>query len=328
MRRRQFITFAGAAVAAWPLSSRGQQASMPVIGYLGSGTPNAWADRLQAFRSGLSEAGFDEGRNVAIEYRWAEGKFDRLPELVADLVHRRVAVLVTPGSALAARAAKAATTTIPIVFETGADPISFGLVPSMNRPGGNITGVTALSFQLGPKRLEILHEALPAANPIGVLVDPAAGDIAERQTNDIQAAAHSLGLDLLMLDTRNDEELDTAFSALAEKHVGGLVVLADPYVNSRMDQIAALALRYAVPTIFQTPQFTTAGGLMSYGSNIVETHRIAGIYTGRILKGEKPADLPIVQATKVELVINMKTAKALGLTIPLSLLGRADEVIE
>jgi putative ABC transport system substrate-binding protein len=286
---------------------------MPVIGYLGSASPDAWASRLQAFRAGLNEAGFDEGRNVVIEYRWAEGNYDRLPELAADLVHRDVAVLVTPGSALSARAAKAATTTIPIVFETGADPVSFGLVPSMNRPGGNITGVTALSFQLGPK---------------GVLVNPTGGDIAERQTNDMQAAAHSLGLDLLILHTGNDEELDTASPALAEQHVGGLVVLADPYVNSRIEQIAALAFRYSVPTIFQTPQFTTAGGLMSYGGNIVETHRIAGIYTGRILKGEKPADLPVVQATKVELVINMKTARAMGLKLPLTLLGRADAMIE
>jgi putative ABC transport system substrate-binding protein len=328
MRRREFIALVGGAVAAWPVTARAQQTTMPVVGYLGSATPDAWADRLQAFRQGLNEAGFDEGRNVAIEYRWAENHYERLSALAADLVHRNVDVLVTPGSALAARAAMAATTTIPIVFETGADPVSFGLVPSMNRPGGNITGVTALSFQLGPKRLEVLHEALPGANPIGVLVNPAGGDIAERQTNDIQAAARSLGLDLLMLNTENDQELDAAFSALAQKRVGGLVVLADPYVNSRIEQIAALALRYAVPTIFQTPQFTTAGGLMSYGGNIVETHHIAGIYTGRILKGEKPADLPVVQATKVELVINMKTAKALGLTIPLSLLGRADEVIE
>jgi putative ABC transport system substrate-binding protein len=328
MRRRDFVTLVGGLATGWPLAARAQPSAMPVVGYLGSATPDAWADRLRAFRQGLSEAGFDEGRNVAVEYRWAENHYDRLQALAADLVQRNVAVLVTPGSALAARAAKAATTTIPIVFETGADPIAFGLVPSMNRPGGNITGVTALSFQLGPKRLEVLHEALPAANPIGVLVNPAGGDIAERQINDIQAAAHSLGLDLLILHTGNDQELDTAFSALAEKHVGGLVILADPYVNSRMEQIAALALRHAVPTIFQTPQFTTAGGLMSYGGNIVETHRIAGTYTGRILKGEKPADLPVVQATKVELVINLKTAKALGLTIPLSLLGRADEVIE
>ncbi|MFZ0422263.1 MAG: ABC transporter substrate-binding protein [Xanthobacteraceae bacterium] len=327
MRRREFIALFGAA-AAWPLAAHAQQSALPVVGYLGSATPDAWADRLQAFRAGLSEAGFDEGRNVVIEYRWAEGKYDRLRELAADLVQHNVAVLVTPGSALAARAAKAATTTIPIVFETGADPVSFGLVPSMNRPGGNITGVTALSFQLGPKRLEVLHEALPAANPIGVLVNPAGGDIAERQTNDILAAAHSLGLDLLILHIGNDEELEAAFSTLAQKHVGGLVILADPFVNSRIEQIAALASRYSVPTIFQTPQFTTAGGLMSYGGNIVETHHIAGIYTGRILKGEKPADLPVVQATKVELVINMKTAKALGLTLPLSLLGRADEVIE
>jgi len=328
LKRREFLTLLSSGVAAWPLRALAQQPAIPVIGYLGSATREAWTVRVQAFLQGLREAGFEEGRNIAIEYRWAEDQYDRLPDLAGDLVRRNVAVLVTPGSALAARAAKAATTTIPIVFETGADPVAFGLVQSINRPGGQITGVAALSFQLGPKRLEVLHEALPDANPIGVLVNPAGGDIAEQQVRDMQAAARSIGLDLLILHSSNDRELDSAFSALAEKHVGGLVVVSDPYVNSRVDQIAALALRHSVPTIFQTPQFTTAGGLMSYGGNIVETHRLAGVYTGRILKGENPADLPVIQATKVELVINMKTAKTMGLKLPLTLLGRADEVIE
>jgi putative ABC transport system substrate-binding protein len=328
VRRREFIAVLGGATLCWPLIARAQQPAMPVVGYLGSASPDAWATRLQAFHQGLSETGFDDGRNVVIEYRWADNKYDRLPALAAELVSRNVAVLVTPGSAPAALVAKNATTTIPVVFETGADPVAIGLVPSLNRPGGNVTGVTALSFELGPKRLEVLHETLPAANPIAVLVNPTAGDIAERQTKDMQAAARKLGLELLLLQTSSDQELDTAFSVMQEKHAGGLVVIPDVFINSRIEQIATLALRTRVPAIFQTPQFTTAGGLMSYGGNIVETHRLAGIYTGRILKGEKPADLPVIQATKVELVINMKTAKALGLTVPLSLLGRADQVIE
>jgi len=328
MKRRDFIALLSGALAAWPRAARAQKPAMPVIGYLGSATPDAWASRLQAFRQGLSEAGFDDGRNVAIEYRWAEDKYDRLPALAAELVRRDVTVLVTPGSAPAALAAKAATTTIPIVFETGADPVAIGLVPSLNRPGGNVTGITALTFELGPKRLEVLHETIPAANPIGVLVNPTAGDIAERQTKDLQAAAGKLGLELAIQHASNDRELDSAFSALHDKHVGGLVVIAEVFANSRIGEIAALALRYAMPAIFVNPQFAVAGGLMSYGGNIVETHRLAGIYTGRILKGEKPVDLPVIEGTKVELVINMKTAKALGLTIPLPLLGRADEVIE
>ncbi|HEX4411031.1 MAG TPA: ABC transporter substrate-binding protein [Xanthobacteraceae bacterium] len=328
MKRREFIAVIAGAAAAWPLAARAQQPIMPVIGYLGSATPDVWASRLQAFRQGLSEAGFDEGRNVAIEYRWAENNYGRLPELAADLLRRDARVLVAPGSAPAALAAKAATATIPIVFETGANPVKIGLVPSLNRPGGNITGVTALTFELGPKRLEILHEAVPTAKPIAALVNPTAGDIVERQVKDLQEAAGRFGIELVIVPASNDLELNAAFSTLKEKHVRGLVVVSEVFVNSRMKEIAAMALRDAVPAIFVDPQFAVAGGLMSYGGNIVETHRLAGIYTGRILKGEKPADLPVIQGTKVELVINMKTAKALGLTIPLSLLGRADQVIE
>jgi putative ABC transport system substrate-binding protein len=328
MRRREFIALIGGAAVAWPLAARAQQAAIPVIGYLGSASPDAWQGRLQAFRQGLSEAGFDEGRNVAIEYRWADSHYDRLPDLAAELVRLPVAVIVTPGSAPAALVAKAATTTIPIVFETGADPVAIGLVASLNQPGGNITGITALSFQLGPKRLEVLHEAVPTANPVAVLVNPTAGDIAERQTKDLQNAARQFGLELVILHASSDAELDTAFSTLHEKHAGGLVVIPEVFTNSRIEQIAALALRHAVPAIFQTPGFTAAGGLMSYGGNLVETHRLAGTYTGKILKGERPADLPVIQGTKVELIVNMKTAKALGIEVPNSIQLLADEVIE
>jgi putative ABC transport system substrate-binding protein len=327
MRRREFIAGIGVA-ATWPLAGRAQQPALPVIGYLGSASPELWAERLKAFRQGLRESGVVEGRNVAIEYRWAEEQFDRLPELANQLVRRNVAVLVTPGSAPAALAAKAATKTVPIVFETGADPVAVGLVPSLSRPGGNVTGITALTFETGPKRLEILREALPAANLIAVLVNPTAGGAVGRQATDLEATAAKLGMQLLKLDASNDRELEAAFSVMQNKHVGGLIIAADPFANSRIKEIAALALRYAVPAIFFNPQFATFGGLMSYGGNIIETHQLAGIYVGRILKGEKPADLPVIQGTKVELTINLKTAKALGLTLPQSLLGRADQVIE
>lgn len=316
-----------AGAAALPLPARAQQA-MPVIGYLGSAAPEAWASRLEAFRKGLADAGFDEGRNVSIEYRWADGNFDRLPGLANELVQRRVKLLVAPGSAPAALAAMQATTTIPIVFETGADPIEAGLVTSLNHPGGNVTGVAALTFETGPKRLAILHEAVPAANPIAVLVNPTAGNVVGRQVKDLQTTAPQLGLDLLVLAARDDQELTQAFSTMREKHAGALIVVADPFANSRIKEIADLSLRHAMPAIFVNPVFAAMGGLMSYGGNIVETHYLAGGYAARILKGEKPGDLPVIQGTKVELVVNLKTAKALGLTLPLSLLGRADQVIE
>jgi putative ABC transport system substrate-binding protein len=327
MRRREFITLAGGAAVAWPLVARAQQ-QMPVIGYLGGASPDAWADRLKAFRQGLSESGFVEGRNVAIEYRWADSKYERLQELAADLVRRNVNIIVTPASAPAALAAQAATKTIPIVFETGADPVAIKLVASLNRPGGNITGVTATSFALGPKRLEVLREAVPSTKLIAVLVNPAAGDIAERQKQDLQAAALIMGLELLVLQAGADRDLDAAFSTLVQQRAGGLVIIPEVFSNSRREQLAGLALRHAVPAIFQSREFAAAGGLMSYGGDIAETHRLAGIYTGRVLKGEKPSDLPVIQGTKVELIVNLKTAKALGLNLPLSLLGRADEVIE
>lgn len=326
MRRRDLLAIA-AGVVARPFMARAAQ-SVPVIGYVGSASADAWASRLEAFRAGLHEAGFDEGRNVAIEFRWADSKLDRLPELVDDLVRRKVSVLVTPGSAPAALAAKRATATIPIVFETGADPIEAGLVTSLNRPGGNVTGVAALTFETGPKRLAILHEALPSAELIAVLVNQRAGIVVGRQVKDLEAMAPQLGLQLLVLDASDDAALTTAFETMREKKAGGLVIVADPFANSRIKQIADLALSHAMPSIFVNPQYAVLGGLMSYGGNIIETHRIAGLYVARILKGEKPGDLPVIQGTKVELNVNLKTAKALGLTLPPSLLGRADAVIE
>jgi len=328
VKRRDFITLIGSAAVAWPRTARAQQPAMPTVGYLGSASADVWAGRLQSFRRGLSEAGFDEGRNVTIEYRWAEDHYDRLPAMAADLVGRGVNVLVTPGSLPAALVAKAATTTIPIVFETGADPVRAGLVPSLNRPGGNITGITALSFQLGPKRLELMHEVVPSATLIAALVNPSAPGTAEPQTRDLEAAARTLGIELHFLHASSDHDLDAAFASLLQLRAGGLVIVPDVFTNSVSEQIAALALRHKVPAIFQTNSFATAGGLMSYGGDITETHHLAGIYTGRILKGEKPADLPVVQGTKVTLIVNIKTAKALGLSVPLPLLGRADEVIE
>lgn len=328
MKRREFILALGGVVASVPFAARAQQAPMPVIGYLGTASPDAWADRLKAFRQGLSESGFVEGRNVTIEFRWADNHYDRLQALAAELVSRGVNVIVTPASAPAALAAQAATKTIPIVFETGADPVTIGLVASLNRPGGNITGVTASSFALGPKRLEVLHEVVPSARLIAALVNPAAGDIAERQKQDLQAAARTMGLELLVLQAGADRDLDTAFLTLLQKRAGGLVIIPEVFSNSRREQLAALTLRHAVPAIFQSREFVAAGGLLSYGGDVAETHHLAGVYTGRVLKGEKPADLPVIQGTKAELIINLKTAKALGIDMPPALLGRADEVIE
>jgi putative tryptophan/tyrosine transport system substrate-binding protein len=331
MRRREFITLVGGAAVAssvsWPLAACAQQQAMPVIGYLGTATPEQWAGRLLAFRKGLSEAGYVESRNVAIEYRWADSQIDRLGELAADLVRRQVDVIVTPGSAPAALAAKAATTTIPIVFETGADPVAVGLVASLNRPGGNLTGVTALSFDLGPKRLELLHELVPTATAIALLVNPNS-PYAEALTKAVQDEARVLGLQLHALHASSDRDFDTVFATLAQLRAGALLTNPDAFLNSRSKQLAELTIRHAVPTVFHFREFVAAGGLMSYGGSIADTHRLAGVYTGRILKGEKPSDLAVQQSAKVELIINLKTAKALGITVPVTLLALADETIE
>jgi putative tryptophan/tyrosine transport system substrate-binding protein len=327
MRRRDLITLFGSVAVAYPFAVRAQQSAMPVIGYLGSASAEQWAERLRAFRKGLSEAGYVEGQNVLVEYRWADGHYDRLGALVADLVRRQVAVIVTPGSAPAALAAKAATSTIPIVFETGADPVAVGLVESLNRPGGNVTGAAAIGFELGPKRLELLHELLPAATTVAIIVNPTSFNT-EALNNSMQSAASGLGLQLHVLRASTESEIDSAFAQFVQLRVGGFLTNPDPFLNSRSAQLVALMTRYAVPAIFHLRAFAVAGGLMSYGTPIAETHRLAGVYTGRILKGEKPADLPVQQSTKVELIINMRTAKALGISVPVSLLGRADEVIE
>jgi putative ABC transport system substrate-binding protein len=325
MRRRELITLLGGA-AAWPLAARAQQPGLPVIGYLGSETADRFASRLLAFHEGLSEMGYVEGRNVAIEYRWADEQEDRLPTLAAELVRRQVTVLAAPGSTSAALAAKAATPTIPVVFATVVNPVEFGLIASLNRPGGNLTGVTLLSVELGPKRLELLHEMVPTATVMALLVY-SASPFAETLSRDAQAAAQALGLRLHVLYASTESDFHTVFETLTQLRAGALVIGPDTFFNSRAEQLAGLALRNRVPTVSQF-QFAAAGGLMSYGGNLMDGHRLAGIYVGRILKGEKPADLPVQQATKVELIINLKTAKALGLTVPLALLGRADEVIE
>jgi putative tryptophan/tyrosine transport system substrate-binding protein len=328
MRRRHFITLLGSGAAAWPLAARAQQPAMPVIGFLSSTSSDRDAGRLRAFRQGLSETGFVEGWNVAIEYRWAEDQNDRLPALAADLVSRRVAVIATAGDVLGMVAAKAATTTIPIVFVTGRDPVELGLVASLSRPGGNLTGVTTLSTELEPKRLELLHEAVPTATTIGALVNPTSRNV-EVLSRNLRAAAGTLGLKLQILNARTESELDNVFATLIQLQAGGLVIGTDALFISQSERLAALSVRHAVPAIFQFRAFAAAGGLMSYGEgSIADFYRQSGVYTGRILKGEKPTDLPVQQSTKVELIINLKTAKALGLTFPLSLLGRADEAIE
>jgi putative ABC transport system substrate-binding protein len=301
---------------------------MPVIGYLGSETPERFGIRLSQFRQGLSETGFDEGRNVAIEYRWAEGRIDRLPALATDLVRRQVNVIATPGSGTAALAAKAATTTIPIIFETGLDPVAVGIVRSLSRPEGNITGITSLNAVVTPKGPELLHEMVPNARSFAVLVNPANPVNTDSNMKSLEAPSRALGLQLHVLNAASERDFDLAFAKIIELQVGGLIIPADTVFNSRAQQLAALTLKHAVPAIHSVREFAASGGLMSYGGNIKETHRQAGIYTGRILKGEKPADLPVQQVTKVEFVINFKTAKALGLNVPNTLIGRADEVIE
>jgi len=326
VKRRDFITLLGGA-AAWPLAARAQQPTMPVIGFLNSEAPDLFAYLVRAFRQGLSQSGYVEGSNVEIEYRWAEGRYDRLPALAADLIRRQVTVIAA-NSPAPVMAAKAATTTIPIVFATGYDPVAGGLVTSLARPGGNLTGVTSLTAEVGPKRVELLHELAPTATSIALLVNPAAGPLRETILADLQAASRKLGLHFHVLHASAAHDLDNAFATLTQLRAGGLVIGSDPFFNSQSEQLAVLAMRHAVPAIYQYREFAAAGGLMSYGGSLTDMYRQVGVYTGRILKGEKPADLPVQQSTKVELIINLKTAKALGLEVPATLLARADEVIE
>ncbi|MBR1124243.1 ABC transporter substrate-binding protein [Bradyrhizobium lablabi] len=325
MRRREFITLVGAA-AAWPLVSRAQQAKIPVVAFLGIQSATAFAERLNGFKKGLSEAGYVDGRNVTVEYISAEGRTDQFPKLAADLVLRQVDAIALAGLP-AVLAAKAATTRIPIIFTGGFDPVAFKVVASLNRPGGNITGITELGVVLAQKRLELMHELIPAATTFALLVNPANPN-AETTIAEVQAAARMRGLQLHILRASTEQELDIVLATLVQLRAKGLVIAAEPFLGSRTEQIAKLANRYAVPTISQFRIFVANGGLMSYGGDIVDQHRRVGIYTGRILKGEKPADLPVEQATKVELIINLRTAKALGVAVPSALLARADEVIE
>jgi putative ABC transport system substrate-binding protein len=326
MRRREFIVLVGGA-AAWPLGARAQQPVMPVVGFLNVASAKDYVPQLSAFLKGLSEAGYVDGRNVAIEYRWAEGQHDRLPAMAADLVHRQVTVIAATTTP-AALAAKAATTTIPIVFELGTDPVRLGLVASINRPGGNVTGATQHNLQTAPKGLQLLRELLPAVSVIALLVDPANPTVSEANTKEVQAAARALGLELHILNASNEDDFDAAFAKLIQLRAGGLVIGGGPLFASRSERLAALTVRHAVPAISPYRKFAVTGGLLSYGSAIEEAYRLAGIYTGRVLKGDKPADLPVQQATKTELHINLKTAKAFGLKVPEGLLNAADEVIE
>ncbi len=326
MRRRDFITIIASAAAAWPVAVRAQQ-TMPVIGFINAASAQNYARQLAAFHKGLAQTGYVNGQNVVIEYRWADDQNDRLPAMAADLVHRQVAVIAAT-STPAAIAAKATTTTIPIVFEMGGNPVELGLVASLSRPSGNVTGVTGLNAEVAPKRLELLHELLPTVRVMALLVDPTDSTTANTTANDVLAAARAFGLQLHVLHASSERDFEGVFAKLSQLGAGGLVVAGGPFFASHGEQLAAMALRHAVPVAFQRREFTTAGGLLSYGSDLTESYRLAGIYTGQILKGDKPADLPVQQATKVELYINLKTAKTFGITVPLTLSGRADEVIE
>ena len=326
LKRREFISLLGGA-ATWPVAARAQQPAMPVIGFLHPGSPNAFTTYVMAFRQVLNEAGYVEGQNVAIEYRWGEGQYDRLSALAADLVRRQVALIVAAGGAVTARAARAATTTIPIVFSMGDDPVKLGFVNNLNLPGGNLTGVSLLTTGLEAKRLEVLHEAVPGVSVIGLLVNSNFPDV-ETQLKDVPAAARVLGVQITVQKATSDRDFDNVFEAFAQQHAGALLVASDPFFFTRREQLVALAARHAIPAIFEWPEFVALGGLMSYGTNLADGYRQVGIYAGKILKGAKPADLPVQQLVKVELVINLKTAKALGLTVPLIMQMTADEVIE
>jgi putative tryptophan/tyrosine transport system substrate-binding protein len=325
MRRRAFIAGLGAA-AALPRAAYAQPTNLPIVGFLHSASPERYGSRLAAFREGLKEAGFTESQNVTIEYRWADGHYDRLPALAAELVQAQVEVIAA-ASTPAAVAAKAATTTIPIVFTTANDPVELGLVKSLHRPGGNITGSVNMGVELAPKRLELLHQIVPAATVMALLVNPA-GPSAKAVTRQTQAAARTLGMELHVLPVSTERDIEKAFAKVAQLRAGGVVIGSDPLLNRQSHELAALMLRHKVPTISPYGEFTAAGGLVAYSGSSISSYHAAGVFTGRILKGEKPADLPVQQSTKIELMINLKAAKALGLTFPLSLLARADEVIE
>ena len=327
MQRREFITFLGGAAVAWPLVARAQQPAMPVVGFLSFASSDGYRSMATAFRQGLQESGYVEGRNVAIEYRWAEGRADRLPALATDLVRSQVSVIAAANTP-AVLAAKAATTTIPIVFEMAGDPVGLGLVAGLDRPGGNVTGVTNFSIDVAPKRLQLLHETVPTAKVVALLVNPANPTVAEIQLREVRSAARTLGLDLHVLNASTERDFEVIFANLIQLRAGGLVIAADPLFAGRSKQLGELTVRHAVPAISGRRDFAVAGGLLSYGADIGESYRLAGIYTGRVLKGDKPANLPVQQSTKVELYINLKTAKALGLNVPNTLIGRANEVIE
>jgi putative ABC transport system substrate-binding protein len=327
MRRREFISLLGGATAAWPLAARAQQAAMPVVGFVSSLASDTDAGRTAAFRAGLAETGFVEGRNVAIEFRWADGHFERLPTMFIELVRRPVSVIFTGGGDVTALNAKGATTTIPIVFQTGGDPVAAGLVSSFNHPGGNVTGMTTISGELGIKLFELLRELVPTATAIGMVVNPN-NPYSKRSAADVEKAARAVGQQVHVMQASDEQEIETAFLALARLKVGGLLVTSDPIFLTQSNQFVALAAHYALPATYYAREFVAAGGLMSYGASFPDVYHQAGIYVGRILKGEKPGDLPIQQPTKFELVINLKTAKALGLIVTPTLLARADEVIE
>jgi putative ABC transport system substrate-binding protein len=327
IERRQFISALGAAAVAWPLAARAQQPAMPTVGFLNSGASDTWTRFVIAFRQGLKEAGYVENHNVVVEYRWANGRYDDLPALASELVQLKAAVIIATGGMVTAVAAKKASSAIPIVFVNGSDPIKFGLVSSFNRPGGNVTGVSFLTNQLEAKRLELLHEVIPSSSKVALLVNPNNADV-KSQLIEVQSAARSLGLEILVLNALTESDIEMSFATLIQQRAGALLVGSDALLFSRRAQLVALAARHAIPAIYMLRDFVSAGGLMSYGTSVADAYRLAGTYVGRILKGEKVGDLPVQESVRVELVINLKAGKALGLTFPITLLGRADEVIE